>query len=160
MLAFIGEAYADDKVGSPKQAVPVQHVLFSGSCIELILGDLDFSEHCSSALVQYAYGKDELGFQFFMNGKASVSFVGRDTENIGDDKDRTILYIMFFDLGIEGVGVSHDEIEGICDYGNPALTGMTISCGGRSSAFGNLSAVFRSDGGIPLNLRIFQSGGE
>lgn len=132
-------------------AAAENYMLLNGKCAQLVLGENDYSNQCTTHLFHMFASPERLIFQFFAE-KASVTslaFVGRDGENPSPDTDVTHIHTLI--VTTNGQDKEYPA-KGLCSFGNPYKGRTTISCSGASDDFGQFNASFFTDGSSPYDF--------
>lgn len=121
----------------------------SGTCAELLVGDLEFSKACSQKLLNVTYPDGRVGFYFVLDDSRIITFTGMDGDNPTPDTDS---------VDLDKVIVSRKDTpdqpdvfpaKGTCSFGNPMKGPATIACEGTLSDGKRFSAAFTTDGKPP-----------
>lgn len=121
----------------------------SGTCSELIVGELDLSKACSQKLLNVTYPDGRVGFYFVLDDSRIITFTGMDGDNPTPDTD-----VINLDKVIVSRKDTPDQPDvfpatGTCGFGNPMKGSATIACEGTLSDGKRFSATFTTDGKPP-----------
>jgi hypothetical protein len=122
----------------------------TGSCERLIAAGNDFSDHCSTTIIQSIYDTGRTGFTLAIGDKGTViTFSGMEGKKPDPDSQLQSVDKVILNLGIEGVPSSMTDTKGSCSYRNPYNGPMTIGCHALDEDNNSYLLEFVTDGSEP-----------